>query len=301
MHRACWDSCWAEPYSPPVRLIAVLLALALAAGCTGGVGGSGPVEPEDRAVLGPGDAFDGEIGGFGGQRRSHLVRVGEGQAVEILVDRLDGGLDPYLRVYDEAGVLLAEDDDGGGRLNSLATVQVTSAAVVTAEVGSFNDGSTGPYRLRVTATTADRLPPPDPRQVILTRIGEIDEAGTPVRYPFDGTAGRTIAISVAALDVQLDPVVALLDPDGVQIGRDDDGADRGRDSLLELRLATTGTHVAVVTPFSAGGRNVGQFRITITSGSRPGELEGPPPSTPKPLRTPGEVPTSPGQVQPTGE
>lgn len=284
-----------------MRLIAVLLALALAAGCTGGVGGSGPAEPEDEAVLGPGDAVDGEIAGFGGQRRSHLVRVGEGQAVEILVDRLDGGLDPYLRVYDGAGELLAEDDDGAGGLNSLAVVQARGTMVVTAEVGSFNDGSTGPYRLSVAAVEGEAVPPPDPRQVILTRVGELDEAGTPVRYPFEGTAGRPIAISVIALQPGLDPVVALLDPEGVQIGRDDDGGSRGRDSLLEVRLATTGTHVAEVTPFSAGGRNVGRFRITITSGSRPGELEAPPPSTPKPLRTPGQVPASPGQVEPTGE
>jgi hypothetical protein len=140
------------------------------------------------------------------------------------------------------------------------------------EAGSFSNASTGRYRLMVSAV--DTPPPtvPDPARVRLVEVGEIRPGASmeSARFAVQGVAGELVIITVDVIDGDLDPVVELLGPDGDQVGRDDDGGE-GRNSRLQVRFPSTGTHVAVVTPFRHD--QAGRYRITVLSGHRTGMLE----------------------------
>ena len=59
--------------------------------------------------------------------------------------------DPYLRLHDNAGTLLAQNDDSGGTLESQLSFTPATTGTYYLDVGAYNDGLTGPYRVSVAA------------------------------------------------------------------------------------------------------------------------------------------------------
>jgi hypothetical protein len=57
-------------------------------------------------------------------------------------------LDPYLRVYNSAKMQIAEDDDGGGNLNSLVQINVVAGQIYYIGAGGLG-ASSGTYELQV--------------------------------------------------------------------------------------------------------------------------------------------------------
>jgi hypothetical protein len=65
--------------------------------------------------------------------------------------------DPYERLYSSSGVLLRQDDDSGGALNSRIDFTPTSSDTYFIDAGAFADASAGTYRVRVNAITQTNL------------------------------------------------------------------------------------------------------------------------------------------------
>lgn len=88
----------------------------------------------------------------GGDRDFLAFEVSVGTMVIIDVDAqaTGSGLDSYLNLYDEAGHLIASDDDTHGR-DPYLEVSLHSSGIYYIEVRACGDHSTGPYTLRVEA------------------------------------------------------------------------------------------------------------------------------------------------------
>lgn len=112
---------------------------------------SAEVESGAEVVLG--EATSGSIDV--GVRTSHRFVVPADGVYDIIVSDLDGSgqLDTVLRVYNEAGTLVGENDDfeAGSILTSgFAGVQLGANEVYILEVGGFEDDVTGEYEITVT-------------------------------------------------------------------------------------------------------------------------------------------------------
>ena len=65
------------------------------------------------------------------------------------IDMTSTSLDPYLRLEDEAGKMLAEDDDGGGNLNARIFFNPRRAGSYRIFATTFPDKETGTFLLTI--------------------------------------------------------------------------------------------------------------------------------------------------------
>ena len=98
-----------------------------------------------------GEEFLGTLG-TGADRDAVAVNLTNGQVISITLDadnrNGNATADPFLRVYDASGTLIAQNDDASGR-NSALTFQANGAGTYYIEAGSFGDSNPGDYRLTV--------------------------------------------------------------------------------------------------------------------------------------------------------
>lgn len=85
-------------------------------------------------------------------------------------------------------------------------------------------------------------------------------------FVFDGRAGQVVTIGMEALSGTLDPVLFLIDPNGVQVAQNDD-APGGRtiNSLInEFTLLEDGRYIIIATHFGARfGVTAGDYNLTL--------------------------------------
>jgi hypothetical protein len=124
---------------------ALLAMMLLLFGCGGG--SDDPLanhyangQPTQSGSLENGDANSAEREG---SKADYYMITGDG---EVTID-LTGDFDTYLTLYDENGVELDHDDDGGAGLNSRITVTLTAGRVYYLEVTSYDDDESGSYTL----------------------------------------------------------------------------------------------------------------------------------------------------------
>ncbi|HEX2908862.1 MAG TPA: PPC domain-containing protein [Phototrophicaceae bacterium] len=84
-------------------------------------------------------------------------------------------------------------------------------------------------------------------------------------YVFDGEAGDVATISLEGLNGTLDPVVFLVDPNGVQAAQNDDANRDTTNSLInEYTLQEDGRYIIIATHFGARfGVTSGDYRLTL--------------------------------------
>ncbi|MEO1645631.1 MAG: hypothetical protein AAFR67_10620, partial [Chloroflexota bacterium] len=94
----------------------------------------------------------GSISSGSSNRVNYALTLADGQLVDIDLENVSG-IDPYLRVYNSDGtVLLAQNDDVAWPDNSNSRISdftVSGGGTVVIQVGTFNDASSGTYRLTV--------------------------------------------------------------------------------------------------------------------------------------------------------
>jgi Ca2+-binding RTX toxin-like protein len=105
-----------------------------------------------NATLSVGGTFSSNIG-FDGDRDWVRIDLDPGEYVSVAMNGT-GLADPFLRVYDAGGNLVALNDDGGSGLNSLAVFGSAAGGTFYVEAGSFDDTGTGNYQLSATAAPA---------------------------------------------------------------------------------------------------------------------------------------------------
>ncbi|WP_353474149.1 hypothetical protein PVT71_19655 [Salipiger sp. H15] len=175
--------------------------------------------------------------------------------------------DPYLRLYDEDGQWLAENDDWID-LNSLLFYTPQQDQRVYAAAGAFGDYYAGDYLLRLYSTDgADSIPGSvDTGEVLLA--GET--AGSRIDYPTDEDwyavdlqAGYTYTFSLTgdatSADPLLNPIVQLYDAEGYWLA---DAWDwKGPGSVLEY--TPYGDERVYASAGSAGDGGTGDFLLSF--------------------------------------
>lgn len=205
----------------------------------------------------------------------------EGRAYRLFLDSVPGetALDPFLRLMDQRGQVIAEDDDGGAGVNAYLSFVAPESAVYYVAVSAYEDASTGRYALRAVDTetpghagTEEALDAIDD-----ARVNRIDMPGDKDWYAIDVEAGVSYRIGVAGhgADPLPDPMVAIVSypdvrPDHghyhegegepVVLASDDDSG-AGRNALLTYRAERAG---GVFVQVSGKGAATGGYIVTIS-------------------------------------
>lgn len=190
------------------------------------------------------------------------INLVEGRPYRINADRTDDELDPLLRLLDEKGVEIADDDDGGAGVNAYLSHTSVTGGLYYIAVSGFSD-SVGHYTLRVSDTdvpgnlgTDDALDAAGD-----DRLGRIDLAGDLDTYRVDLEAGTRYQIELSGEgDTPLaDPFLTLLGVEGQIITTDDDSGD-GPDSRLIFAPETTDSYYIQA---SGLGGATGSYRVSV--------------------------------------
>jgi hypothetical protein len=167
-----------------------------------------------------------------------------------------GGLsDPYLRLYDSGGTLIASDDDSGEGLNSL--INYTPASSATYYLGAAGYGSnTGQYT--IAAEVPDDYPASDATsgQVTVNGAGlaaSIEASGDRDWFAVSLTEGLTYRFRMdgAATGGVSDAFLSLHGTDSVLITYNDDGGG-GLNSLITYTATSTGNHYLEARHYGSG-------------------------------------------------
>lgn len=168
--------------------------------------------------------------------------------------------------------ILAEDDDGGGGLNSriAGTLEPGSYTIV---ANSYAGGATGSYELSVTGQPVDDGGSEDALQGRLeagaTASGQLTSAAPTLddgshyhMWQFSGEAGQQVTITLrsGAFDTYLILLQGMsLNPDAV-VAQDDDGAG-DLNSQITATLPETGTYTVVANSYGAG--ETGAYELAL--------------------------------------
>jgi hypothetical protein len=192
----------------------------------------------------------------------------------------EGGLgDPVLRVIDSEGNELAANDDSEGSLNSRLEFVPRANGNVFIEARGYGEGYSGRYELNV---TAERLPHDSVGNATSTggriRVGQtvtnaLDFPSDTDWYRIRLEQGQSyhFTLNSGEGDSALsDPMLALYDSSGAQIGMDDDGGD-GLNSYLEFTAPTTGNYYVEARGFAEDAS--GGYTLTAHAGDVPASVE----------------------------
>jgi hypothetical protein len=236
----------------------------------------------DAETLSIGQPVTGEIT----NAAPYVVWAFDGQAgdlVTITMEALDEMLDPYLTLLGPDGALLATDDDGGGNLNA-RIYQVLAESGRHLVIASRFAGE-GRYELAVRSGQLQEqqndLPGGEGGGSIQygeTLFGQITESHEADRWTFEGSEGDLITISMEGSSGSLDTFLVLLEPDGNEIGFNDDGGLRFN-SVLYARLPKNGTYTIIASRYDG----TGSYSLTLekkagtpisTGASQTGQIDG---------------------------
>ncbi|MEX0968841.1 MAG: DVUA0089 family protein [Paracoccaceae bacterium] len=192
-------------------------------------------------------------------------------ATAITLTAVNPDADPVLRIYDNSGVLIAENDDANNSLNSQIDQQEPLAAgTYCIALASYSD-STAP----ITVTMSEFDPaaflngrydraeaaPPIGGDYPVQEIGSLSTSLSSDIFVGPKAIWVTFTLPEASMVVleaigngQVDPVVTLFNERGTQIGYNDDGP-TSYDSQLAMELQA-GRYLFAITQFNADGSGV---------------------------------------------
>lgn len=181
--------------------------------------------------------------------------------VSVSMQRLDGTVDAYLALLNEAGTELVANDDSEGSQNAAIQNFLVPADgvyyIVATRYEREAGQTTGRYRLTFSrvGNASDNLPQ-DTRFIPYgsTLTGRIDDTTPEVLYAFYGQVGETITVAMTRGDGDLDPVVAILDA-SQQVLISNDDSDGGQNARIErYTLPATGLYYVRASRFSGEGQ-----------------------------------------------
>lgn len=180
-------------------------------------------------------------------------------------------LDPYLILMGPSGDVVAEDDDGGGGLNSRIQVIPDTSGSYRIVATSYAPAS-GSYELstrrydpaaieirplRIGSTVSGQLTGRDP---LSPRYGTLVDG-----YELAGEQGRRIRLTMSSGN--LDPYLVLIDPNGEVVAEDDDSGG-GFNAAIEMALPMSGTYRVLATSlrYAEGDYQLDAERVEAPSG-----------------------------------
>ena len=163
--------------------------------------------------------------------------------------------DPYLRVFNPDGSLLAENDDGDDGLDSVLRVNIPETGRYYVVADSYLSSEAGTYSLEISYGTA--APESGVRMFSVAssdRVipGEITYGGALNSYTVELSVGMLYTFSLRGVDsgvgTLIDPYLELFQNDEFINFSDDSGV--GRDSLINFIPAVSGTYTLVASDYS---------------------------------------------------
>lgn len=225
--------------------------------------------------IAPGSSIAGRIE-TSGDKDWFSVRLTAGTTYSIQLDAAStsGLSDPYLRLYNSAGVLLRYDDDSGSGLNS----QLTYTAITTdtyylgASASGIYGTTTGNYTLSVApvAVIADDYAASSATTgrvtVGTTTSGKIESTGDHDWFSVNLTAGTRYTIDLDGTNTSglYDPYVQLYSTSGTLLASDDDSG-LGLNSELTYTPTTSGTYYVDASSASFFSSTTGNYNLTVTA------------------------------------
>ena len=178
-----------------------------------------------------------------------------GRAGQRVIIELDSNeFDAYLQVIDSAGREFT-DDDGGEEYNSRLGYEFQADGTAMIVATSLGGDQMGAFELRVTESS---------QNVAAEYRGTLESGDLRGydgvlydRYEYEGEAGAAVSIAVDSDD--FDSMVYLNNPDGSNLGQDDDSGGDGN-ARLDVRLPQSGTYTISVVSFFEGR---GDYVLTI--------------------------------------
>lgn len=162
----------------------------------------------------------------------------------------------------------SNDDDGGDGTNSRIRVTLPETGEYVIRANSLGAGGVGPYTLSV--AVAGPPPPPQPIEIDgPEQTGTLDENdpvlddGSSFDYwTFSGQAGDRVRIIMRADEFDTFMAVGNLDGETFsEIASNDDAADDGTNSMVEVTLPANGTYTIRANSFSGG--STGSYRLKV--------------------------------------
>ncbi len=197
-------------------------------------------EPVDRGSIQLGETVQGTLLFLGTD--VWVFDAPAGQYVTIRMDAVDPSvLDTYLELYDDAGVLVAEDDDGGGDGNSLI-IGFPIVVTGTYTIHALTYSGAGDYVLGVEGVA--------PSGGGVLWYGAMVEGVLPAPWSqhvwtFDGAEGYVVNVAMDATDGALDCYLELYGPDGLLLTTDDDSGVEYNALIEYYTLPVEGTYRVV--------------------------------------------------------
>jgi Bacterial pre-peptidase C-terminal domain len=251
-------------------------------------GSSGP-PPDDYAnslsdlahpfgALGPAGTATGtlEVAGDHDWFRVQLV-AGTSYQINLQGQQAGAGTlaDPYLRVHNSAGTLVAENDDIvlGSNRDSQLTYVAPASGTYYLDAGAFNEGFTGTYRISMTGNSddfanslSDASHPFGQITVGGTATGNLEVTGDRDWFRVQLVGGTNYLIDLqgehSGGGTLEDPYLRIHDANGALLAENDDIVlGINRDSELTFRPATTGTYYLEAGAFA--DNYLGTYRVSV--------------------------------------
>jgi hypothetical protein len=189
-----------------------------------------------------------------GMRDVWSLELNAGDIITATVSPSTTTLDPLLELVAPDGSLVATDDNSGGGRNPLInSAYAPVTGVYRLRVTPVNAATSGPYTLIWRYVNTAPTPTPVPATIPILDYDDFVADNTYQFYPFQGRAGQQVVIRVnAQAGSTLDPVAALLGPDGAVIAEGDD-SDGGLNPRIVAALPSNGTYTVRVNGYLSGG------------------------------------------------
>ena len=114
-----------------------------------------------------------------------------------------------------------------------------------------------------------------PLSVGIPAEGNIGAATPSATFRFTAPANAAVTLTLRRTSGDLDPFLALFDPNGIPIGQNDDFEPTSRDARLEVQLDVAGTYTVEAARFDqAAGTTSGTYRLTLEIEGVSGVLPG---------------------------
>ncbi len=167
--------------------------------------GDAPANTSTSYSISVGDTFAGNLS-FVGDQDWVAVTLTAGSAYQITLNGAGASplYDPYLRLYNSSGSLIAQNDDGGAGLNSALTYTVSTTGTYYLAAGSYNNQYSGTYNLAISETT-----PPPPLPVFTS-----DQIALYLTNGYWTDTGRSQRSFVVGADNSIDVNITALTADG---------------------------------------------------------------------------------------
>lgn len=182
------------------------------------------------------------------------LALNAGDVIAAAVQPGDSSLSPTLELVGPSGALVAQGVTVAGRETVIESALAPVSGLYRLHVAALGAASSGPYTLVWRIINLAPTATPEPAAAPLLTFDDQVEPGAYRFFPFQGRVGQEIRVRVRASPGSgLDPVAALIGPDGTVIA---EGDDLGEDlnPQFTVRLPQDGTYQVRVSGYLSGGR-----------------------------------------------